>query len=382
MRLIASIELALCPAKDVVCLSNGNVLVLTSGEQDAFLGVYDEYLALIQNVHLDGRALGLVLAQDGTPWIIDRVGATAFGDHGSRIARVEVRPRPGMHVAAAQLIDSDIVFALEHDRGAPMPTPILERVSNEGRVRWSTTLPIEGIAYKGLVEMRADKEWRPQAKAPWIPKRWRAKWSALKISGDAILTCFDEMPGSGIGFGYVLSLDDGSLRFTTKTGPISEVAPLGDGSFLVGYQGYGAFETLRYTRDGSVDDHWATHGYYLVAPDDVRVIEMENTLPSTMHLARLTAGGAVTRGVWLDGYYTSPPYLHTDGTAFFFRNGAFCAARDVVIKERLEICAPENKTIATSIAVRNERAYFAFCLWGTATPAPRLVRIDLVSPPA
>ena len=132
--------------------------------------------------------------------------------------------------------------------------------------------------------MSADEGWKPRPMDPWSPETWFTTSRTLSFSGDAVLACFSEMPRSGIGFGYVVSLTDGALRFTTKIGPISEVAPLGGGAFSVGYQGYGAFETLRYDRDGHVREQWASHGYYLVG-DGIRVIELENTPPSKMHLA-------------------------------------------------------------------------------------------------
>lgn len=58
--------------------------------------------------------------------------------------------------------------------------------------------------------------------------------------------------------------------------------------------------------------HWPSHGYYVVRGDDVRVIEMENQLPSKMHLVRLQNDGAVLKRAWLDGYYTSAA-LHPHG---------------------------------------------------------------------
>jgi hypothetical protein len=183
------------------------------------------------------------------------------------------------------------------------------------------------------------------------------------------------MPSSGIGFGYAVSLTDGALRFTTRTGPLSEVAAIGGGAFLVGYQGYGAFETLRYDRDGRVAERWASHGYYLVG-DGVRVIELENTRPSRMHLVRLLPGGAVAKGEWLDGYYTSRPLLGADGTAYFFRKGAVFAARDLSIDERLVLTAPDHGLFSTAIA-GGERGFYLAYTPGGGRAGATLVRIDL-----
>jgi hypothetical protein len=242
-------------------------------------------------------------------------------------------------------------------------------VGNDGRVRWSTTLPVGWSACEGIVQ---GIERPPDS---WIPEAWHSPSTLIEVSGDAVLVCFSEIPQSGIGFGYAVSLADGALRFTTQLGPIQEVAALGGGAFLVGYQGDEAFETLRYERDGRVHTRWATHGYYVTEGDDVRVIEMENTLPSKMHLVRLLAGGAVQKGAWLDGYYTSRPCLLADGTLLFFRAGALLAAQDLSIADRLVLCPADGRPFATPIVADGESAYFAF------TPkngkAPRLVRVGL-----
>jgi hypothetical protein len=256
-----------------------------------------------------------------------------------------------------------------------MRPPVLERVDLDSTIRWSVTLPVGSVGYEGVVTMRADEGWKPRPMEPWIPETWFTTSRMLTVSGDAVLVCFSDMPGSGIGFGYVASLTDGALRFTTQTGPISEVAPLGGGGFLVGYQGYGAFETLRYDRDGHVPERWASHGHYVVG-DSVRVIELENTLPSKMHLARLLPGGAVTRGDWLDGYYTSRPLLGADGTAYFFRNGAVLAARDLRIEERLALTAPDDRLFSTGVG-GGERSYYLAYVQATGRAGATLVRIDL-----
>jgi hypothetical protein len=172
----------------------------------------------------------------------------------------------------------------------------------------------------------------------------------------------------------VVSLADGDLRFTTQTGPISKVAPVGRGAFLIGYQGYGAFETLRYNQDGDVSERWATHGYYLVG-DGVRVIELENKLPSEMHLARLLPGGVVAKGDWLDGYYTSKPLLGAGGNAYFFRKGVVLAAQDLTICERLPLTAADDRLFSTEV-VAGERGFYLAYAGAAERSGASLVRIN------
>jgi hypothetical protein len=280
-----------------------------------------------------------------------------------------------MRLSAVGSVADGFVFAWQHDVRTPMRSPILERVSYDGTVHWSVTLPVRSIGHEGVVQMRADEGWKTRPVDSWFPDTWFSTSRTLSVSGDAVLACFNDMPRSGIGLGYVVSLSDGTLRFTTQTGPISEVASAGEGGFLVGYQGYGAFETLHYERDGRVSERWASHGYYLVG-DDIRVIELENGLPPKMHLVRLLPGGAVTKGEWLDGYYTSRPLLSADGTAYFFRKGAVLAARALSIDERFVLTMPDDGLFSTAIVAGEQGFYLAY----TRTPeraGASLVRIDL-----
>jgi hypothetical protein len=191
-----------------------------------------------------------------------------------------------------------------------------------------------------------------------------------------VLACIADMAGSGIGFWYVVSLSDGVLRFSTEQGPISEVAALGEGAFLVGYQCYDSFETLRYERDGRIRTRWSSHRYYVIRGEDIRVIELENRTESKSHLVRLLPDGLVEKGDWLDGYYTSPPFLRTDGTMFFIRRGAVLAARDITIDEHLEFSSSENSFYSNTVVGDDQGIYFAYDQHCNKVGGARLIRID------
>jgi hypothetical protein len=252
---------------------------------------------------------------------------------------------------------------------------MVQRLSPTGAVRWQTTLPVGPVAYEGVVQMRADEDWKPRPKPAWTPQTWVCFADALTVSGDAVLVSFTEMPRSGIGLAYVLSLSDGSLRFTTKLGPIHEKVGCGDGGFLVGYQGYDAFETLHYSPGGDVAMQWPSHGYYVVRQDDVRVIEMENCLPSRMHLVRLRKDGSIEKGAWLDGSYTSRPHVRADGTLLFFRNSAMLLAKDLSIDDRLSIAETDDTVHSTPLVGNDVCVYFAYRQISQGTDSI-LVRVD------
>jgi len=372
MKLVASQPLDRFPT-DLAEVAD-DLVVLTARDSDAVLERFDAQLSRVWRNHLGTGAIAL-LAVQGTPWVLAPDGAWAVGEQGELVARVPIRPRDGMRPAAFAPVDDGFVFAWHHDAGAPMRPPVVERVDAAGTVLWSAILPVGAVGYSGVVQMSAADGWKPRPMAPWMPETWFATSRKLPVSANSALACYTEMPRSGIGHGYAVALADGALRFTTKTGPVSEVAPLGGGAFLVGYQGYGAFETLRYEPDGRVSDRWATHGHYL-AGDRVRVVELENVLPSKMHLARLLPGGGVEKGAWLDGYYTSRPFRGPDGAAYFFRHGAVLAARDLSIDERLELAAPGGGLFST-VTVGGERGfYFAYSKAGEPG-STSLVRIAI-----
>jgi len=373
MKLGASRELAR-HLRDIAYLPGGEVVVLSSSDEGTFCDGYDANLSSLWGTHLKEVGLALIIGEGGTPWILHGAGAVALTDRGTQLTRVDVCTPKGMQVSAFAPVEHGFVFALQHDIRTQMHAPMLARVQHDGVVCWSTTLPMENVAYEGVVQMRADEGWKPRPMDAWTPETWLSTSRNLGVSGDAVLACFSEMPRSGIGFGYVLSLADGAVRFTTQKGPISEVAPLGGGAFLVGFQGYGAFETLRYERDGRMQSRWQSHGFYVIKNDDVRVVEMENTLPSKMHLVRLLPNGSVVKGDWLDGYYTSTPFHRTDGTLYFYRNGEILVAQDIAIDERLTISTPEGMLYSTRIVGDERGICFAYMHAGKI--GARLVRVN------
>lgn len=372
MKLVASRKLRAHPAGLIA--SADTVIVLTSHSGTSFLDCYGPGLEPRWSRQLESTAHAL-LNVNQTVWVFDSEGAWACGSGGECDARVRLRPREGMELAAIGSVGDGFLFAWQHDIRTPMSPPLLERVGRDGSTRWCVTLPVDPVAYEGVVQMRADDGWRSRPKPPWTPETWVAKSKMLTMSGDAALACFNEFPRSGIGFGSVVSVADGAPRFTTKTGPVSEVATLGGGEFLVGYQGYGAFETLRYDRDGGVPERWASHGHYLIS-DGLRVIELENILPSKMHLTRLLPGGTVRKGDRFDGYYTSRPLLSADGTAYFFRNGDVLAARDLTIEERLSLTAANDDPFSSAAVGDDRRLYVAYTL-ATNRTCTNLVQIEL-----
>lgn len=188
---------------------------------------------------------------------------------------------------------------------------------------------------------------------PWVPREWMIHKRHLCVSHDRLLAIFAEIMRSGIGAGYGINLGTGEVIYQTSPAPYHEVAPAAAaGRFLVGIQGYDAFETRLVDRDGNVITTWPSHGIVL-AGDALRVIELENVIPSRCHVSTLRADGTVHHGVHLPGYYTSPVIVGTDGSIVFWRDDAvMCVSPDGERLERLLTTPAHGRAHALALAGR------------------------------
>ncbi len=355
-------------------MRTGEVLTLSGRPLDAtFLDAYDPSLEPLWSLEVRRDALG-VIVQGTLAWVLDRLGVSAYDAEGAQVRRVPFPIPQGMRVGGVVLFERDFVVALEHDVDAlTQASPgVLMRLSYSGEPRWTTTLPMD---VGGPLE--------PEMRDTWVCSYFMA--GRLTISADAVLVVFNNMPRTGIGIGYVAALDRGTVRYCTRRGPIQEVAGLGGGQFLVGYQGYGEFETLRYGVRGEILDAWPSHGYYVAHGGDLRVIELRND-SGAMHLVRLGPRGQVFQGALLDGYYTSRPCVRGDGTIFFSRYGRMFAARHLSIVERLTMFSGDASWFATPVLEGNDCLYvgltrnrhdWARSSMGRLLFESHLVRVDL-----
>ena len=209
---------------------------------------------------------------------------------------------------------SDLVLPLE---------PRVLRLDEDGRSRWVARLSIDehelGLRYKYLKALE---------KAYW---NHYFVIEPLIVSDGYLLAGYSN-ERSGLGRWYCLNLENGEINWRTKILPIHHAATVGPGRFLIGAQGYGAFDTFLYDATKGLVREWNTHGYWVVRENsEVRLVEMENQLPSRMHVSVLEREGSVRKGPHLDGYHTTYPLLTSDGQLVFWRNGELC-----VVDETLE----------------------------------------------
>lgn len=311
MKLVASVTVPLSVIALVEARSGGEIQVLGVPNDEAqVLVTYDEALREVSREPFEYGSFR-ISSPDRAHWMWTHDGPLRIGFDGVR-SHVNLPENP-KHLAVVAIASDGDSHILALDSRSKAKAPLIMRVDSRGAMRWATELRVPRVDELGLASAK-----RPNKRD--IPQTWLVSSPALAVGKTSLLASFAEMPRTGIGLAYVLSLNDGSVQYTTRAGPISEVASLADDRFLVGFQGYGAFVTFCYAPDGSVENSWPTHGIYLTGRDDVRVIEMTNVRPSKARVGRLVANGTVEHGSSLTGYYTSRPLDIGDET-YFVRDG-------------------------------------------------------------
>jgi hypothetical protein len=249
-------------------------------------------------------------------------------------------PTFGAAVPAAFLPVPDGAIVAFHDFRDTAAAAVI-RIDGKGNVRWRAPTPPPATRPKPLR----------------VPSSWVSDGRGLCISGDRVLATF-EMSLSGISASYGLDIATGQIVYETALAPYQEIAPApAAGSFLVGAQGYGAFETELVDRDGRVVTTWRSHGIALPG-DPPRIVELcnVNTALSTAlsYVTSLRPDGTVRYGARLPGYYTSRIVAAADGSFVFWRDDAVMrlSADGAQLERMLE--TPGRKTT------------FAFALAGVA----------------
>ncbi|WP_030715981.1 hypothetical protein [Streptomyces sp. NRRL F-2580] len=170
------------------------------------------------------------------------------------------------------------------------------------------------------------------------------KPNAAHISRGRVLVTTDSLAYTAwgnLGPALLLDLADGTL-ITELRG--ERGAALGGGRFLLGLEGYDAFDTWEYDRDGTLVDSWRSYGHYVIGTG-IRVVETDRRLPTHSRVVRLLPGGTVERGPLLTDPLTPRPLVLPDGTILVLDSGVLRAVsrrlEDTVLAELLPV-APEE----------------------------------------
>ena len=302
-------------------------------------------------------------------WVCEGAELVGIDTRGNLIRRIQIELLQHEHIGTFALVDGGFVVAAYRSDGVEL-TPRLLRLDSGGTVLWERQLTTGPVAYRGIIEVQFPSgESRPVP--PWRPKTWQPNPRApLLVGCDLVVAGYTDMPASGIGVRYGLSLETGEVLWTTSSGPFHEAAVAGSDRMLIGLQGYGAFETQLYERTGHVCS-WRTHGQYVVdGAGDIRVIEQDNSKRSGC-LVRLRDEGHIVRGDEIPGYYTSRPVLADDGRIAFWREDTLYSADDHLAVKRLcraegfasELVLTEGGLLVFPLVSRDEKRSTELCLF-------------------
>jgi outer membrane protein assembly factor BamB len=319
---------------------------------------------LLHAVDLDGRlcwsrSLGTAgwqmrVAPDGGVWLADGGALVETTPAGTPGRRVEFSCAPDEQIGAYVVLPDGFLVAWT---SRPYRNARLQRTDRSGTNRWSTELSDARLSYDGIVEMSAVNGRQEEPKPPWRPRHLDPeRWAGLLVSADRVLATYTDH-SSGIGMGFCLDLATGNLVWVTPPHPTGERAIAGQGRFLVGSQGYGAFSTWLYDRDGVVAAEWPSQGGLLVSSRGrIRVVELSNADSSASRIRRLHRDGSMTDGPYLPGYYTTGPVLSGDGRAAFWRDGTLqIVDPDLHVRT---LCEGEGEGVDRMLLLEGGRLFF------------------------
>ncbi|MFF8846474.1 hypothetical protein ACF08N_27790 [Streptomyces sp. NPDC015127] len=309
------------------------------------------------------------LSPDGVLWVAysDQDGRLLEGVLPDGSTGPTIRPEcgPGEEVGAFVLLDDGFCIAwagasrlLQRERSeqGSVPRPRVARYTWEGVCLWSTPIELGAVSHPGVLEMGVDTGWAMRPRRPWVPEEVDVDHcEPLLVSGDRVAAGFTDTRG-GIGRTYFLDLDSGEIVSATSPVPMGRKAIAGPGEFLIGSQGYGAFTTGRYGRDGGETARWASHGALLV--NDKGIIcgpELENVLPSKSRFRRLASNNTLKDGPSLTGYYTSFPAMDHEGTTVFWRDGKLLAIDADLAAHELFAMDDDRKVIGRALLLDDGR---------------------------
>lgn len=142
------------------------------------------------------------------------------------------------------------------------------------------------------------------------------------ISGDRLLvttSSIEYTAWGNLGPALMFNITNGSLiaQLTGEHG-----APLNNGHFVLGLEGYDFFDTWLYGPNGDKMNTWRSYGHYIIDPDDsIRVIECDRCIPTKSRVVRLLPDGSIKRGPHLKGCQVSAPVILANGKIIFVDNG-------------------------------------------------------------
>lgn len=307
----------------------------------------------------DGHPFPPRVDPDGTVWVAHRDGGsppgfafTAVDPGGAVVRAVTPHQEPPEHLGAVVRMPDGfcaVWLPTAPRRRIDNGVARLARHSDTGDTIWSTPLPLDAISFPGVIEAGDATGWQVRPKRAWTPSTLEVGHrQPLLVAGDRILVEISD-GSSGIGVCTFVHTSTGQIISTTEPAPYHHKAVAGPGRFLVGVQGYGAFSSTLYDRDGHPMQTWPSHAMVLIdRRGTMRGPESENRLPSRSRFRVFNPDGSMRDGSSLTGYYTTYPALDADSTAVFWRDGALLAT-DVDLHQHELFAMTDDRAIMSRI---------------------------------
>ncbi len=260
----------------------------------------------------------LRIANSGEVWVSSGSAILNISPAGEILNTLEFELADNQQIGSFVLMEDGFLVCVE---GKREPNSKVLRSDANGAIRWETKIPAGKIAYEGIIQMTAKKNWEPEQKPDWNPINWiTLDNNEIFVSNGTALVSYFEMPRSGIGVSYCLDVETGQIKWITPPKPYESIACIGNGLYLMAYQGYGAFETKLWSQKGEVIDKWESAGRAVLSPEgDISSIQMSND-SRRMHFVNLKGNGIVALGPVIDGYWMTYPAIDEWGNMVFWRN--------------------------------------------------------------
>jgi|GEM_PF-5633347 len=264
------------------------------------------------------RRSELRIANSGEVWVSSGSTILNISPTGEIISTLEFELDDNQQIGSFVLMEDGFLVCVE---GKMEPNSKVLRADASGAIQWETQIPAGKIAYEGIIQMTAEKNWKPEQMPDWNLVNWiTLDDNEIFVSKGTALVSYVEMPRSGIGISYCLDVETGQTKWVTPPSSHESIACIGNGLYLIGQQGYGAFETKLWSRTGEVMDKWKSAGKCVVSPEgEIISIQMSNA-SRRMHYVSLQGNGMLEHGPLIDGYLMTYPAIDELGNTVFWRN--------------------------------------------------------------
>lgn len=227
-----------------------------------------------------------------------------------------------------------------------------------GEFQWQTRLPVEPIAFAGIVEMGVTTRGKIQPKKAWMPTTWEpfTHQNQLILSGHSVLASYFEYH-SGIGKYYALDTEDGRITWVSELLPMTKTAIAGKDMFLISSNGYGANDTWLYKTDGTQVTHWREAGNKVIGQDGlIRCFE-----PNSF-LSVLNSQGDTEYKIELNYGQLSYPAIDQCNIVVFWANGQLIAIDEQFTKQILYTDLARVKGFTDEVLITDDG--YVICNYG------------------